>query len=191
MHQETIESTKNEPPPVPFLDFSPLKRYNLPARTRSSMGPSSSDSPGLSVRSELTLDFELCVGGAHPLSGGRACPEHSRRIHPLYRVDRNLSITYIISILSILIAPNLHQKSALRVDRMAASLPTEDRGCSATTGEASPPDRLSCQKPGRERSEHPALSAAKIRSLHPGREQSEHLINWIGVSTVRNCMLYN
>jgi len=39
-------------------------------------------------------------------------------VHPLYGVDSNLSITSIISILSTLVAPQLHQKSALWANRI-------------------------------------------------------------------------
>ena len=92
----------------------------------------------------------MYVGGVHPVSG-------ENRVHSLDGVDQNLSITSIVSIISTLIAPRLHRKRALRVDRMAASLPTA---------------WVLWTRP-----ERPAATTGKNRSLYPGRERSKQPVS--------------
>jgi hypothetical protein len=86
-----------------FLDFSPLKRYNLPTRTRSSMEVLRCAQDKL-LTSNCALEVSI-------LSLGEIY------VHPLYRVDSRLSITSIISILSTLVATRLHQKTRCARDR--------------------------------------------------------------------------
>jgi hypothetical protein len=65
------------------------------------------------------------------------------------------------------IAPQLHRKRALRADRLAASVPTEDQ---------------SSLRPRRGQTglSIPVVSAANIRSLYPRRSRSDQAINWFG-----------
>ena len=134
-----------------------------PTRTRSSMDRASY--------------FELCGKGSNPFHGGRVCPERSRRVNPLDGVNSQLSIESTKSTLSMLIAPQLHQKSALRADRMGTPYPTEDRsGRSLSRATRGNHDR----KTGHKRSEYPFVSIANNRSLHSGRSRSDHSINWFG-----------
>ena len=83
-------------------------------------------------------------------------------------VNPETSIESIKSILSTPIAPKLHRIIVLRTDRMGTPCPTEDRGGL----------RPRLGQTGRERSEYPVVSEAKIRSLDPGRSRSDHPINW-------------
>ena len=102
-----------------------------------------------------------CERGVSILYLGKfACPERSRRVYSLYRVDAKLSTQSIISILSTLFAPQLHRKSALRADLKGTPYPTEDRGG---------------LRPRRRQTDLsiPVVSLANIPSLYPRRSQSD------------------
>jgi len=100
-------------------------------------------------------------------------------VHPLSRVTNFLSAQSIISILSTLVAPRLHRET-----------PSGRTGwqlrCRPRTGVACGPDRLYCQKPGRECSEHP-VSLSQSVALHFVLDRLRDLsIHWFGGSELRH-----
>jgi hypothetical protein len=113
LHQETANFLPKNTLNNGFLDFSPLKRYNLATRTRSSMGVLRYKL--LQIAAQDKRLTSKCLGEVNILFIGE------NPVYPLNGDDNNLSIPSIISILSTLIAPQLHQKIALQVDRVPSA----------------------------------------------------------------------
>ena len=82
-----------------------------------------------------------------------ACPERSRRVHPLYGVYSNLSNSSIISIQSVPIAPGLHRITRCPRDRRPT---TEDGGRFTTFRFFNPVSRL-LSSVGNEATSHPVF----------------------------------
>lgn len=100
-------------------------------------------------------------------------------VNPFDRVDRNLSITSIVPLISTLVAPKLHRKSTLRADLLGIPVPDRPfvfplvcaRG-SLKAGSASIPSLY----PGREPFTSFWTDSANMRSLFFCRECSDHSI---------------